>query len=152
MRKIFIGNDHAGPEYAKTLITYLKEKNYEVEHVGSFGPESVDYPDFGEACARKVATQNAKKENSAFGIVICGTGLGIGISANKVKNIRCAHCVNSHYAEMARAHNDANMIALGARVIDIEDAKNIIDTFLTTQFEGGRHQRRVEKLNAINCN
>lgn len=149
MRKIFIGNDHAGPEYVQEIITYLQSKNYEVEHVGSFGGESVDYPDFGEACAREVASANTKNKNSAFGIVICGTGLGIGISANKVKGIRCAHCVSPHYAEMARSHNDANMISLGARVIDIQNAKVIIDTFLETDFEGGRHERRVEKINAI---
>ncbi len=149
MRKIFIGNDHAGPEYIQEIISYLKGKNYEVEHVGSFDDSSVDYPDFGEACARKVVALNEKNENSAFGIVICGTGLGIGIAANKVKGVRCAHCVSPHYAEMGRSHNDANMISLGARVIDIENAKIIIDMFLTTEFEGGRHQRRVDKLNAI---
>ena len=149
MRKIFIGNDHAGPEYVDTIIKYLESKKYEVEHVGSFGGASVDYPDFGAACAKEVAKSNEKKENSAFGIVICGTGLGIGISANKVKGIRCAHCVSPHYAEMGRSHNDANMISFGARVIDIENAKIIIDTFLETEFEGGRHQRRVDKINAI---
>jgi len=126
-----------------------KKKKYEVEHVGSVGGSSVDYPDFGEACAREVAKSNEHEENSAFGIVICGTGLGIGIAANKVKNIRCAHCVSPYYAEMGRTHNDANMISLGARVIDIENAKSIIDTFLETEFEGGRHQKRVDKLNAI---
>ena len=149
MRKIFIGNDHAGPEYVDTIIAYLESKNYEVEHVGSFGSESVDYPDFGEACARKVIESNTNNPNSAFGIVVCGTGLGIGIAANKVKGIRCAHCVSPYYAEMGRQHNDANMISLGARVIDIENAKTIIDTFLETEFEGGRHQRRVDKLDNI---
>ncbi len=149
MRKIFIGNDHAGPEYVDAIIEYLQSKQYEVEHVGSVGGTSVDYPDFGEKCGKAVAESNAQNENSAFGIVICGTGLGIGIAANKVKGIRCAHCVSPYYAEMGRSHNDANMISLGARVIDLENAKTIIDTFLETEFEGGRHERRVKKLDVI---
>ena len=149
MRKIFIGNDHAGPEYVDTIIEYLESKKYEVEHIGSFGDASVDYPDFGQACAQAVSESNEKNKNSAFGIVICGTGLGIGISANKVQGIRCAHCISPYYAEMGRRHNDANMISLGARVIDIENAKIIIDTFLETEFEGGRHQRRVDKIDKI---
>jgi len=143
MQKIIIGNDHAGPEYVLEIISYLKNKNYEVEHVGSFGGKSVDYPDYAKKTGEKVVEENA------LGIVICGTGIGISIAANKVSGVICANCVSPYMAEMARKHNNANIVALGARMIDIENAKIIIDTFIKTEFEGGRHQNRVEKIHLI---
>lgn len=146
MQKIFIGNDHAGPEYVLELISYLEKKGHTVEHVGSFGGESVDYPDYAKKTGEQVIAH--EKEN-AVGIVICGTGIGISIAANKVKGVRCANCVSPYMAEMARKHNDANILAIGARMIDIENAKVIIDTFLEIEFEGERHQRRVDKINKI---
>lgn len=142
-QKIIIGNDHAGPEFVQEIISYLTEKGYETEHVGSFGDESVDYPDYAQKAGEAVVAQNAR------GIVICGTGIGISIAANKVKGVICANCVSPYMAEMSRKHNNANILALGARMIDIKNAKIIIDSFLETEFEGGRHAKRVEKINLI---
>ncbi len=144
MQKIFIGNDHAGPEFVQDIISHIKESGYDVEHVGSFGSKSVDYPEYAEATARKVV-----ENEGSLGIVICGTGIGISIAANKVQGIRCANCISPYMAELSRQHNNANVLALGARIVDVENAKIIVDTFLRTEFEGGRHQKRIEKIDAI---
>lgn len=142
-QKIILGNDHAGPDFVQAIKYHLEEQGYEVDHIGSFDGGSVDYPDYGSAVAEKVVSENTR------GIVICGTGIGISIAANKISGARCANCVSPYMAEMSRKHNDANVLALGARILDKENAKTIVDTFLRTEFEGDRHSRRVEKLNAL---
>ncbi len=143
--KVSFGNDHAAYEIKKELINYLEnELNLEIINVGTDGPESVDYPDFAVKAAKLVADKKAD-----FGIVICGTGIGISISANKVKGIRCALCFNEYTAKMARNHNDANMLAMGARTTSLETMKKICKIFFTEKFEGGRHERRVKKIMQI---
>jgi len=140
-KTVIVGNDHAGPEFVQDIIDHLKSQGYQVLHLGSQNEGSVDYPEYGYKTAQETVQKNA------FGVVICGTGIGISIAANKVSKARCAHCISPYMAEMARKHNDANIIALGARILDKENAKTILDTFLTTEFEGGRHKKRVEQLN-----
>lgn len=135
---IAIGNDHTALEMKQAVIEVLEELGLEYEDFGPNTAESYDYPISGEAAARAVADSRCN-----LGIVICGTGIGIGLSANKVRGIRCAMVSEPYSALMARRHNDANMIAIGARVIGTEVAKMILRTFLTEEFEGGRHARRV---------
>lgn len=147
MEKIVLGCDHAALSLKNTVIEHLKKQGYETIDVGTYTEDSCDYPDFGYAAAKKVADGSADK-----GIVICGTGIGISISANKVKGIRCALCGDLYSAEMTRLHNDANMLAMGARVISPELALQIVDKFLSTPFEGGRHLRRVNKISEIENN
>ena len=142
--KIAIGSDHAGYDLKETIKNYLIEKGYEVIDKGTNSKESVDYPIFGESVAETVAKGEADR-----GIVICGTGIGISISANKVKGIRAALCTNEYMARMARKHNDANVLALGARVLGVDLALSIVDVFLNTEFEGGRHERRVHLIENI---
>jgi len=137
--KISIGCDHGGYALKETVKAMLLEQSHEVVDVGCHSTESVDYPLFGEAAARAVASGECEK-----GIVICTTGIGISITANKVKGIRCALCGDSFSAEMTRRHNNANMLALGAGIVGPNLAERIVDTFLSTEFEGGRHQRRVD--------
>jgi len=139
-RKLVIGGDHAGLELKSILIEALKADNYEILDCGTFSAESVDYPDF----AQKVAT--VVLENKIMGIIICGTGIGISIAANKIPGIRAALCYNLETARLAREHNDANIIALGARMLDDQLAIDIVKTFLVTEFAAGRHQRRVDKI------
>lgn len=141
MEKIVIGCDHAAVKLKNAVIKHLEEKGFDVIDVGTYTEESCDYPDYGYAAAKKVADGEVKR-----GIVICGTGIGISISANKVKGVRCALCGDLFSAEMTRRHNDANMLAMGARVIDENLALQIVDKFLETPFEGGRHARRVQKM------
>ena len=142
--KISIGSDHGGYALKQELIAYLQEQGHEVKDFGCHDTSSCDYPDFGEAAARAVASGECER-----GIVVCTTGIGISISANKVKGIRCALCSEPYSAEMTRRHNDANMLAMGAGFTGAMMAKRIVDVFLSTQFEGGRHQRRVDKIAAI---
>ncbi len=142
--KIAIGSDHAGYDLKEIIKNYLIEKGYEVVDKGTNSKGSVDYPIFGESVAETVAKGEADR-----GIVICGTGIGISISANKVKGIRAALCTNEYMARMARKHNDANVLALGARVLGIDLALSIVETFLNTEFEGGRHERRVHLIHNI---
>lgn len=145
--KLAIASDHAGYELKAVLIEYLESKGYEVVNLGTDSPDSVDYPDYGKAVGEYIASKKAD-----LGIAICGTGVGISISANKVKGIRCA-CVSEPYsAKMTRLHNDANIIAFGARVVGLDVAKMILDEFLGTEFEGGRHFRRVQKIMDIEAN
>lgn len=140
--EIIIGNDHAGVDLKFKIIEHLKNKGFTVINVGTDSPDSVDYPDIAHAVAQKVAADKNVK-----GILLCGSGNGISIAANKHKDIRAALCWNTEIAELARLHNDANVLSLPARYLDEKSALAIVDTFLATSFEGGRHQRRVDKIN-----
>ena len=142
--KIAIGSDHAGFKYKEEIKNYLISKGYEVIDKGTYSEESTDYPIYARAVAEEVSQKNVDK-----GIVICGTGIGVSITANKVPGVRAALCTNEFMARLARQHNDANVIAVGARVIGLEHAIAIIETFLKTQFEGGRHERRVHLIDEI---
>lgn len=136
--KIGIANDHSAVEMKKELVEYLEGKGYEVVNYGTDSLESTDYPIWGEKVANAVASGEVER-----GIAICGTGVGISLACNKVRGIRAA-CVSEPYsAEYSRLHNNANIVCFGARVIGIETAKMIVDYFLETEFEGGRHARRV---------
>ena len=139
--KIAIGNDHAGVETKNAIVTYLKGKGIEVENFGTDSSDSVDYPDFGHAVGTAVASGEA-----ALGIVICGSGNGIAMTVNKHAGVRCAVCWTKEIAALARAHNDANVISIPARFTAVPQAVEMVATFLDTPFEGGRHQRRVEKI------
>ena len=139
--KIGICSDHAGFDYKGRLISHLQKNGYETVDFGTDSPESMDYPDTAHPLA--TAVENGEYER---GIVICGSGNGISMTANKHQGIRCALCWNMELAALARQHNDANVVGLSARFIAYEEAQNIVDTFLSTAFEGGRHQRRVNKI------
>ncbi len=139
--KIAIGADHAGFELKEQIKTHLIEKGYEVKDFGTNSSESVDYPLF----IRPVAEAVAKSEFER-GIVLGGSGNGEAIVANRVKGIRCALCWNLESARQARKHNDANILSLGARLIDLETAKSIVNIWLTTDFDGGRHERRIKQI------
>lgn len=141
---IAIGSDHGGYALKQRVIRHLEEVHIPCEDMGCHSPESCDYPVYGHAVAKAVAEGRCEK-----GIVICTTGIGISISANKVKGVRCALCSEPLSAEMTRRHNDANMLALGAAMTGPMLAERIVDVFLSTGFEGGRHQRRVDLISAI---
>ena len=141
---IAVASDHGGFALKDAVKLHLLEKGIEVADLGTYNADSVDYPEFGKKCAEEVASGKADK-----GIVCCGTGIGISIAANKVKGIRCALCVNEEMAEMASKHNNANMISMGGRILDTETALKIVDTWLNTEFEGGRHKRRTDMLDAM---
>lgn len=144
---IYIGSDHGGFELKSELIAFVKnELKLEIEDLGCHSKESVDYPDFAVEVCKKVIKKNS------LGILICTTGIGISISANRIKGIRCALCSEEYSASMARRHNDANVLALGGKVIGIGLAKSILKTFINSQFEGGRHKRRVDKIDLIEKN
>lgn len=145
--KIGIGNDHSALELKEEIIGFLKEKGHEVIDYGTNSTESCDYPVYGEKVARAVVSGEVEQ-----GILICGTGLGISLAANKVRGIRAAVCSEPYTARMARQHNNCNVLAFGARVVGTELAKMIVDTWLSTEFEGGRHQRRVDMIMAIEEN
>jgi len=139
--KIAIGNDHAGPEYKKAIVSFLEAKGYEVTNYGTDTFESVDYPDFGHKVAQDVAEGKAD-----FGIVICGSGNGIAMTANKHQEVRCALCWTKEIAVLARQHNDANIISIPARFTAVPQAVDMVEAFLATAFEGGRHANRVSKI------
>ena len=138
---IALGSDHAGLELKREIMKHLDELSLEYKDYGTYSSESCDYPVYGEAVGRAVASGECER-----GILVCGTGIGISIAANKVKGVRAAVCSDTFSAEMSRAHNDANIISVGARVVGSGLALKIIDAFLNTPFEGGRHQRRVDLL------
>jgi len=142
--KIAIASDHAAYELKKILIDWLKSKGYEIIDFGTNSNESVDYPDYAYKAANAVSKQNVD-----FGIIMCGSGIGMSIVCNKIKGIRAALCCNTVMAELARKHNNANVLNLGARLIKPQTAKKIVNTFLNTNFEAGRHQRRVEKIHKL---
>ena len=139
-----IGSDHGGYELKQAVMKHLAERGVEYRDYGTYTPESCDYPDYGAAVGRAVASGECER-----GIVICGTGIGISMAANKIDGVRCALCGDCFSAEMARAHNDANVLALGARTLGEGLALKIVDTFLDGEFQGGRHARRVAKIMAL---
>ncbi len=141
---IAIACDHAALEMKAEVIKILEERGLEYEDFGTYTPDSCHYPIFGARAANAVASGKCDR-----GILICGTGIGMSLVANKVKGIRCSLCSDSYSAKMTRAHNDSNMLAMGARVIGIEVAKEIVAAWLDTPFEGGRHQTRVDMITAI---
>ena len=142
--KISMGCDHGGYRLKEHIKAYLTAQGHEVLDCGCNSLDSCDYPEFGAAAARAVADGSCER-----GIVICTTGIGISITANKVKGIRCALCSEPLSAEMTRKHNDANVLAMGAGMTGPNMAERIVDTFLSTEFEGGRHQRRVDGIAAV---
>lgn len=141
---IALGSDHGGYALKQHIIEYLDAHGLDYRDFGCHSTESCDYPVFAKAAAEAVASGECER-----GIVICTTGIGISIAANKVKGIRCAHCADCLQAEMTRRHNDANMLAIGAGFTGKNLAERMVEVFLSTDFEGGRHERRVNKLNAI---
>jgi ribose 5-phosphate isomerase B len=149
--KIAIGSDHAGFRLKEIIKNFLKTKGIEVEDFGTHTEESVDYPDYAFKVAEAVSTGEFD-----FGILVCGTGIGMSISANKVKGIRAALCNDLYTAHASREHNNANVLCMGGRVVGDEVAKEIVNTFLNAKFEGGRHERRINKIedyeNSKNCN
>ena len=140
-KKIALACDHAGFSFKEKTKEYLLNKGYEINDYGCFSEESVDYPDFAHQLADSI-----KKEINGIGIQFCGTGNGINMSANKHAEIRAALCWNTHIAEQARLHNNANVLTMPARHLGWNEVKEIIDIFLSSDFEGGRHQRRVSKI------
>lgn len=141
---IAIGNDHVGFELKQTIVAYLNELGHEVEDFGADSSRSADYPVYGKRVADAVSSGQCE-----LGILICGTGVGISLAANKVAGIRAAVCSEPYTAKMARAHNNANIIAFGARVIGVDMAKMIVHEFINTKFEAGRHARRVDLIGQI---
>jgi len=142
--KIALGSDHGGLSLKKDIIVYLESKQIEVTDFGTYTEDSCDYPDYAQKVAWEVV-----EENFELGILICGTGIGIGIAANKVPGIRAALCSDTFSAHAAREHNNANILTLGARVIGAGLAIDIVDTFINAKFQGERHQKRIDKITEI---
>lgn len=140
-KRIAVASDHAGYQMKLAIIEHLEDKGYQVVDIGTNSPEAVDYPDFGHPLAEAV-----ERGDFTRGISLCGSGNGINMVTNKHQGIRGALCWNPEIARLARGHNDANICSLPARFIDLEQAKKIIDIFLSTPYDGGRHQRRIEKI------
>ncbi|CAM3843287.1 ribose 5-phosphate isomerase B [Flavobacterium branchiophilum] len=138
---ISIGNDHAGPAYKKAIVAMLIAQGHQITNYGTDSADSVDYPDFAHPVAKDIAQKKAD-----FGIVICGSGNGIAMTANKHQEVRAALCWTKEIAALARQHNDANVLSIPARFTAIEQVLEIVNTFLQTSFEGGRHQNRVDKI------
>jgi ribose 5-phosphate isomerase B len=139
--KIAIGNDHAGTDYKLEIVKFLQNKGYTVLNFGTNSNKSVDYPDFIHPVANEV-----EKGEADFGIIICGSGNGAQMTANKHQNIRAALCWNNELVSLARQHNNANVLSIPARFVSIQQALGFVDIFLNTKFEGGRHQNRVQKI------
>lgn len=142
--KIAIGCDHGGFELKEAVRSYLEERQIPYEDFGAYNTDSVDYAPIAAKAARAVAAGQAD-----FGVLVCSTGIGISMAANKVKGIRAALCTNEFCAEMTRRHNNANILCMGGKVIDKETAVKLVDIFLHTEFEGGRHQRRIDQIAQI---
>ena len=142
--KIAFGCDHGGFIYKEAVINYLKNSGHEVVDFGTFSEDSCDYPDYATKVTNAVVTKDCN-----YGVLICGTGIGMSIVANKVKGIRCAHVTDEFSAEMTRRHNNANVLALGARISKMEDCLKFVEIFLNTPFDGGRHQTRVSKISDV---
>jgi ribose 5-phosphate isomerase B len=142
--KVAVGSDHAGYEAKEHLKRRLAERGHEVDDLGTHGSASVDYPDFAVRVSRTVAAGQA-----GLGLLICGSGIGMSIAANKVAGIRAAHCTDAYQARVARQHNDANVLCMGARVSGLGVMEDTLDSFLGHAFEGGRHAARVEKIQRL---
>ncbi len=142
--KIAFGADHAGYEYKKYLIEWMRENEHQVLDFGTFTTDSIDYPDYAYPAAEAVAANIAD-----FAVIICGTGIGMSIVANKVTGIRAANCCSTEMARLAREHNNANVITFGARLVSLETAKEMIIEFIEGEFQGGRHMIRVEKIHSL---
>ena len=142
--KISIGCDHAGFKTAEKIIEFLNSLGCHVEHEGCYTLESVDYPEFGHKVGLKVMSGEVDR-----GIVVCGSGIGISIAANKITGVRAALCFTVDHAKMSRLHNDSNILALGARMEGGDDFRDIVEVWLNTEFEGGRHQKRIDKIEQI---
>ena len=138
--KITIGSDHAGVDYKSEVVEFLEKEKHEVLDVGTFSKESVDYPEFAHLVSKEVLA------GADFGVLICGSGNGVSMAANKHKGIRAALCWNEEITKLARQHNDANIISVPARFVSLKKIKELITIFINEDFEGGRHQRRVEKI------
>lgn len=139
--KVSIGNDHAGPSYKEEIVSFLESKGHVVYNHGTNSQTSVDYPDFIHPVAEDVSSQKAD-----MGIIICGSGNGAAMTANKHKKIRAALCWTDEIVSLARQHNNANILSLPARFVSLNQAIKMVDTFISTNFEGGRHQKRIEKI------
>lgn len=139
--RVAVGSDHAGYEQKERLVGHLRQSGHDVTDVGTFGDESVDYPDYALAVARAVA-----KGEAEAGVLVCGTGIGMAIAANKVAGVRAANVTDPEFAKLARAHNNANVVTVSGRFVPVEVNEQIVDTFLATSFEGGRHGLRVDKI------
>ena len=139
--KVVLGSDHNGVKFKQLLIDHLRAEGYEIDDAGPVGSDSVDYPDYAFAAAEKVSRGEAER-----GILICGSGIGMSMAANKVFGVRAALCFTPQSAALTRQHNDANVLALAGWQSDASDVLQIVDTFLTTEFDGGRHARRVDKI------
>ena len=144
MVKIAVASDHGGFALKEKVKEHLVQRGFEVDDLGTHSEESVDYPVYGKACGEAVASGKAD-----LGVVVCGTGIGISIAANKVKGIRCGLCTSVEMAHLTKQHNNANILALGGRTTEPELALKIVDEWLDTEFEGGRHQRRVDMLDQM---
>ena len=143
--RLTIGSDHGAVELKETVKAVLADyPDIEVNDVGTFGTDSVDYPDIAEKVCLEIVDGRSER-----GILLCGTGIGISIAANKIKGIRCALCNDVYSAKKSREHNDANVLAMGGRVLGVGPAEEIVRAWLTTEFEGGRHQRRIDKIAAL---
>ena len=138
--KIIIGSDHGGFNLKNEIINHLQKSGYDVEDVGCYSAESCDYPEIAKTVAKKV------QETSGRAILVCGTGIGMSITANRFEGIRASHCTDTFTARMTRMHNDSNILCLGERITGAGLALDIVDIWLNTEFEGGRHQRRVEMI------
>jgi ribose 5-phosphate isomerase B len=147
MKKIYIACDHAALHMKNDIIGYLNGKGYDVDDLGPYTPDSVDYPEYAQKVCNEVV-----KDKGSLGILICGTGIGMSIAANKIKGIRAAAVSEVFSATMTRKHNDANVLCFGARVIGIETAKMLVDAFIETEYEGQRHQRRVDMITKLEEN
>lgn len=141
MKKIFISSDHAGFKLKEEIKSHLSKKKLSFQDLGPFNDDRVDYPDYAHKVARKV-----KANKSNVGILVCGSGMGMNIAANRHKNIRAAQCFNLKSTKLSRLHNDANIITLGSRLLTKKLAINCVNTFLNTKFEGGRHSKRIKKI------
>ena len=139
--KLAVGSDHAGFEQKQELLDYLKDKGYEVKDFGTYSTESVDYPDYVHPLAEAISDGEYD-----FGILLCGSANGVAMAANKHRGVRAAVCWSEEITELSRQHNDANVLCLPSRFITMDDAQKFTDVFLTTSFEGGRHERRVNKI------
>jgi ribose 5-phosphate isomerase B len=144
--KIAIGTDHAGYDFKEGMQAYLKSKGHEVQDLGTFNKESVDYPDYAARVCQYVVEKQAD-----FGILVCGSGIGMSIAANKIHGVRAALAHDLYTARMGRAHNNANILVLPSRLIALDIAKEMTDLFLNTPFEGGRHAGRVDKIMKMEC-